>query len=57
VSDSELPGAHPDPYLVYEKIFMDWAVINMDLDGPVLGESVRPDGLQGHDLATDDINS
>jgi len=51
VSDSELPGDHPDPYLVYEKIFLDWAVPDIEMDGPVLGESSRADGLQGCALA------
>jgi hypothetical protein len=56
VSDSELPGAHPDPYLVYERICLDWAVPDIEMDGPVLGESSRVDGLRGHDLTRDDIS-
>jgi hypothetical protein len=51
VNDSELPGAHPDPYLVYQKIFWDWAIPDIEMEGPVLGESLRIDGLQGYDLA------
>ena len=51
VNDSELPGAHPDPYLVYQEIFWDWAIPDIEMEGPVLGESLRIDGLQGYDLA------
>jgi hypothetical protein len=54
VSDSELPRGHPDPGLVYQEILLDWAVRDIGMDGPLLGESSRFDGLQGHDLARDD---
>jgi hypothetical protein len=56
VNDWELPGAHPDPNLVYERILLDWAVPDNETNGPVLGESSRADGLQYLDLATDDSN-
>ena len=56
MNGAELPGAHPDPYLVYEKILLDWAVPYIEVDGPVLGESSRTDSLQPHDVARDDFN-
>jgi hypothetical protein len=48
VSDSELPRIHSDMDLAYRKILDDWSVLDvMDIDGPMLGESLRVDSLQG----------
>lgn len=54
VSDSELPGAHPDPDLVYERILVDWAVPDIEPDVRMLGETSRADSLQDCDVAGND---
>ena len=48
VSESELPRAHSDMDQAYKKILMDWSVLDvMGVDGPMLGESLRVDSLEG----------